>query len=240
MKKSSIKILYRLFAFLSDKTNGFAPFVKYKLTLGAVLIGLGACSSYTKKIPSSYHETTVLPMIPDSITASKIKKPEIGVSRNGNVETPNDLKKSLGERIKKESGYIGHEIDTSIYVNCYKMGLSIEELNPINSQKDDTIFTVVEQSPEFQGGEKAKKEFILKNLRFPDDGDGFTGKVIVTFVVEKDGTISDINVIKSLNPSFDKEAVRVVQLMPKWIPGRQRGKNVRVRLTLPINFRLTK
>ena len=69
---------------------------------------------------------------------------------------------------------------------------------------------------------------------------GFTGKVIVTFVIEKDGTISDINVIKSLNPSFDKEAVRVVQLMPKWIPGKQRGKAVRVRLTLPINFRLTK
>ena len=102
------------------------------------------------------------------------------------------------------------------------------------------IFEVVEQMPSFPGGQAALFEFLSKNIRYPvvAEENGIQGRVIVTFVVERDGSITDVRVVKSVDPSLDKEAVRVTKSMPHWNPGMQNGGPVRVKFTLPVTFRL--
>ena len=92
--------------------------------------------------------------------------------------------------------------------------------------------------PKFPGGPEKMFEFIAYNLRWPDDDACIQGRVVVSFIVEKDGSLTDVKVIKSLDPAFDKEAVRVVKSMPKWEPGMWRGKPARVKYCIPIKFRL--
>ncbi|MCK9639602.1 MAG: M56 family metallopeptidase [Prolixibacteraceae bacterium] len=108
------------------------------------------------------------------------------------------------------------------------------------SQTKDKVYKVVDQMPEFPGGNQALMTFIGKEVKYPADAvkAGIQGKVYVTFVVDKDGKVMTPNVIKSANPSLDKEALRVIGKMPTWIPGKQGGKNVAVEFTLPINFAL--
>jgi protein TonB len=106
--------------------------------------------------------------------------------------------------------------------------------------EDNTVFTVVEQQPEFEGGYEAMMNFIRKNMRYPASARrmGVDGTVYVQFVVGKDGTINDVKTIRGISADCDKEAERVVNLMPKWKPGRQNGKSVFVRFVLPIRFKL--
>ncbi len=112
---------------------------------------------------------------------------------------------------------------------------------PVQEGSDEgQIFEVVEQNPSFPGGEKALMDYLYKNLKYPAvaQDNGIQGRVLVQFVVNKDGSIVDPKVLRSVDPSLDKEAMRVVTSMPKWTPGKQRGKPVRVRFTLPVTFRL--
>lgn len=110
----------------------------------------------------------------------------------------------------------------------------------IKSVPDSTIFEVVEEMPEFPGGQQALMEYISKNLRYPAEAraKGIQGRVIVSFVVKKDGSIEDTEVVRSIEPSIDKEAQRVISSMPKWKPGKQRGQAVNVKFTVPLVFRL--
>lgn len=102
------------------------------------------------------------------------------------------------------------------------------------------IFTVVEEDPEFPGGQQALYQYIAANVNYPQQAkeQGVTGRVFVSFVVERDGSISNIKSVKCPNQLLCDEAVRVVQSMPRWKPGRQRGKRVRVQYMLPFNFTL--
>ena len=106
----------------------------------------------------------------------------------------------------------------------------------------EILVQVVEQQPEFPGGMAELMKYLQKNTRYPQicKEQGVQGRVIVQFVVNTDSTITDVNVVKSVNPHLDEEAVRVVKAMPKWNPGKQRGEPVRVRFTLPVTFRLPK
>ena len=108
------------------------------------------------------------------------------------------------------------------------------------SQKNEKVFDVVEQMPEYPGGMQALMEYLSQNIKYPEDAQKqkVEGRVIATFVVETDGSISNIEVVKHAFPSLDAEAVRVIQAMPKWTPGKQSGKVVRVKYTIPINFSL--
>ena len=108
-------------------------------------------------------------------------------------------------------------------------------------EEEDQIFQVVEEDAKFPGGNNELMKYLQKNIKYPSicQEQGIQGRVIVQFVVEKDGSITDVQVIKAINPYLDKEAVRVVSTMPKWSPGKQRGKPVRVRFTLPVTFRLS-
>lgn len=106
--------------------------------------------------------------------------------------------------------------------------------------EEQQIFQVVEEMPEFPGGMAECMKFLAKNIKYPTiaQENGVQGRVIVQFVVNKDGTIVDPVVVRSVDPYLDKEALRVIKAMPKWKPGKQRGKAVRVKYTVPVTFRL--
>ena len=103
---------------------------------------------------------------------------------------------------------------------------------------DSTIFTLVEDSPTYPGGEKARAKFLQENLHYPEFAvrNGIQGTVFVTFVVDADGSLSNVRVLRGIGGTCDEGAIRVVKAMPKWIPGRQRGEAVRVQFNLPIRF----
>ena len=110
------------------------------------------------------------------------------------------------------------------------------------AERKDTInvYDCVEQMPFFPGGSQKLKEFIEENLRYPKELEEtcVQGRVIVRFIVERNGKLSNVKVVKSVHPALDKEALRIVKLMPRWIPGRQNGITVRVKFYIPIIFRL--
>ena len=112
---------------------------------------------------------------------------------------------------------------------------------PVEEEEEEVIFMVVETMPEFPGGQQALFKYLGENVKYPviAQENGIQGRVICQFVVNKDGSIVDVVVVRSSGePSLDKEALRVINSMPKWKPGKQRGKPVRVKYTVPVNFRL--
>lgn len=117
---------------------------------------------------------------------------------------------------------------------------SVEELKKTKTEPTAKPFTTVEEMPSFPGGEKALMDYISENLKYPTVAQeaGIQGRVIIRFVVDNDGSISNVNILRGIDPACDNEAVRVVEAMPKWKPGKQRGKPVSVYFTLPIVFRL--
>ena len=114
------------------------------------------------------------------------------------------------------------------------------EIHPETHHDANHVYHVAERMPAFPGGMSQLMSFIKKNVRYPVDAvkEGTEGRVILTFTVERDGSLTGIEVAKSVSPSLDKEAVRIVKSMPRWIPGRQDGRKVRVKYTLPIYFKL--
>jgi protein TonB len=111
---------------------------------------------------------------------------------------------------------------------------------PIVEEEDNVVFQVVETMPSFPGGDQALFKFLGDNVKYPviAQENGIQGRVICQFVVNRDGSIVDVEVVRPVDPSLDKEAIRVIKSMPSWSPGKQRGKSVRVKYTLPVNFRL--
>ena len=108
-------------------------------------------------------------------------------------------------------------------------------------EEEEVVFVVVEKMPEFPGGQQALFKYLSENVKYPviAQENGIQGRVICQFTVNKDGSIVDVEVVRSGgDPSLDKEAVRVIKSMPKWKAGQQRGKPVRVKYTVPVNFKL--
>ena len=102
------------------------------------------------------------------------------------------------------------------------------------------VYTIVEQQPEFEGGNGAMFKFIQKNMKYPATARrmGIEGSVFVSFVVDTEGKISEVQTVKGISADCDKEAIRVIQMMPRWKPGKQNGRPVKVRFVLPIKFQL--
>ena len=119
----------------------------------------------------------------------------------------------------------------------------VEEYIPMEAEEEPgeaQIFMVVESMPEFPGGEAALNKYLYENIKYPQMAkeSGIHGRVFVTFVVERNGEVTDVRVLRGIGGGCDEEAIRVVQNMPKWDPGKQRGKPVRVQFNLPIKFTL--
>ena len=106
--------------------------------------------------------------------------------------------------------------------------------------EEQTIFEVVENMPDFPGGQAALMQYLAKNIKYPTiaQENGTQGRVTCQFVVGADGRVRDVNVLRGVDPYLDKEAVRVIMSMPKWIPGKQNGKAVSVKYTIPVVFKL--
>lgn len=110
-----------------------------------------------------------------------------------------------------------------------------------NKDVNNEVFAVVEQSPVFPGGDDARVAYVVNNISYPAEAKskGIQGTVYVTFVIEQDGSVSNVKVLRGVHPLLDKEAVRVIQSMPGWAPGKQRGKPVRVQFNMPVKFSLS-
>lgn len=125
------------------------------------------------------------------------------------------------------------EIDEDTEVDFIDIGSDEDE------EIDETeVFMIVETMPSFPGGEAALNRFLNENIKYPTiaQENGISGRVFINFVVNRDGQIVDAKVVRGVDPALDQEAMRVVKMMPKWNPGQQRGKPVRVSFMLPVNF----
>ncbi|MBO6034692.1 MAG: energy transducer TonB [Paludibacteraceae bacterium] len=128
------------------------------------------------------------------------------------------------------------EDDANKGVEIHEVVQQVEEEEP----EEQKIHLVVEKMPEFPGGNDAMNRWLSKNIKYPliAQENGIQGRVVCQFVVNSDGKIVDVQVVRGVEASLDAEAVRVIKSMPAWTPGRQGGKNVRVKYTLPIRFKL--
>jgi protein TonB len=152
----------------------------------------------------------------------KIQQPEI-------VEVPDE------EEIEED---IEVDLDVEITEEDVIEDIVFEE--PVEEEVADEVFTIVEQQPEFPGGMGAFYEFVTKKLKYPSQARrmGIEGKVFVQFVVDKAGNITEVTAVRGIGAGCDEEAVRVIKDSPQWKPGKQRGKSVKVRMILPITFKL--
>ncbi len=140
------------------------------------------------------------------------------------------------DNVETESIEVTSEDDKDVEIEVAPPVEVVEEEEP-----EDVIFVVVESMPEFPGGPQAMYKFLGENIKYPviAQENGIQGRVVCQFTVNKDGSLVDIEVVRSGgDASLDKEAVRVIKSMPKWKAGKQRGKPVRVKYTLPVNFKL--
>lgn len=122
-------------------------------------------------------------------------------------------------------------------IQCYGYE---KEIKDEKSSEEVFVANKIDKMPEYPGGIPALSAFLSENIKYPKSAleEGIYGCVYISFVVEKNGKISDVQVARSVHSSLDEEAARVVKMMPKWTPGIQNGKPVRVRFTLPVNFKL--
>ena len=133
-------------------------------------------------------------------------------------------------------------INTKEYVkNGKKEVVDVAVKKSEEEAEPEGAFDVVEQMPEFPGGAAGMMKFIAENVKYPEEAysKGIEGRVLVQFIIEKDGSVTNVKVIKKVNDAIDAEAVRVVKAMPKWKPGKQNGREVRVKYTIPVSFRLS-
>ena len=188
-----------------------------------------------KKAPVKVEEQKVVEKVKSSVkfTPPVIKK-DSEVKPEEELKSQEDLNKTktaIGSFDVKGNDEAGGEV--------LKAKEVIAQPEP-PKEEETKLFDVVEVMPSFPGGQAALFEWLSKNIKYPvvAEENGVQGRVIVTFVVERNGSITDVQVVKSVDPSLDKEAVRVVKAMPHWIPGKQNGSAVRVKFTVPVTFRL--
>ena len=141
----------------------------------------------------------------------------------------NIVKLEIASRVTSRQRYM--------YINEFRIGeIRLTPMDKANSK----VYEVVEQMPEFPGGQAALLEWIADNIVYPPvaEQNGIQGRVVCTFIVETDGSVSDVQVVRSIDPSLDAEAIRVLSNMPRWNPGKQNGEAVRVKYTVPVTFKL--
>ena len=160
-------------------------------------------------------------------------------SNGGKVEGKTKGQKKSTPAVKKRSPIpITHSCK---HIQDVPLIIDPDKVNDYLADEMDTVnvYDVVEQMPNFPGGPVKMFEFIEKNIQYPKTcaEKEIQGRVIISFIVEKNGALSNIRVVKSVHPDFDREALRIVKLMPKWVPGQQNGQKYRVKYCIPITFR---
>lgn len=171
---------------------------------------------------------------------SSVKFTSPVIKNDDEVKEEDEIKLEEVEKSNKAVGAFTVEGNDEVGGEVLKAKEEIAAPEPPKVVEETKIFTVVEQMPMFPGGDTALMQYLKQNIHYPAVAaeNGVQGRVVVGFVVERDGSITDVNVLRSVDPSLDKEAVRVVKSMPKWNPGKQNGSAVRVKYQVPVSFRL--
>ena len=170
-------------------------------------------------------------------TAPVIKKDEL-VKEDNQMKQMDQLDANTAVGTKDQEGTKDRTIEAAREAVVEKV---VEEpKQEVKQEVTQKIFDVVEQQPSFPGGQGALLAWLNQNIHYPPvaEENGIQGRVVVSFVVEPDGSISNVQVVRGVDPSLDKEAVRVTKAMPKWQPGKQNGQAVRVKYNLPVTFKL--
>ena len=163
------------------------------------------------------------------------------IKNDNEVKEEDEIKLEEVEKSNKAVGTFNVEGNDEVGGAVLKAKDEIAAPEPPKHVVEETkIFTVVEQMPLFPGGDAALMGYLRDNIHYPTVAaeNGVQGRVVVGFVVERDGSITDVNVLRSVDPSLDREAMRVVKSMPRWTPGKQNGSAVRVKYQVPVTFRL--
>ena len=188
-----------------------------------------------KKAPVKIEPPKPVERVKSSIkfTAPVIKKDE-EVKPEEEMKNQDDLQKT-----KTTIGAFNVQGNDEIGGEVLKAKEEIAQPEP-PKEEENKVFDVVEEQPSFPGGPAAMMQWLKDNIKYPVVAaeNGIEGRVIVQFVVSKTGSISDVRVARGVDPSLDREAIRVVSSMPKWTPGKQNGTTVNVRYTLPVTFKL--
>ena len=215
----SKKFTWILLGFVLVLAGHFVAFewTQYEKESDGMLIDAGDIVLEEEIIPITMPEKKTVPPPPQAVTQAEV----LNI-----VEDDAEIEETTIVSAEDQAEFVEIQDDVPIVVE--------------EPEKEEEIFQVVENQPEFPGGMGELMKYLQKNIKYPPvcQDQGIQGRVVVQFVVNSDGSIVDPVVIKSVNPHLDKEALRVVSTMPKWSPGKQRGKPVRVRFTLPVTFRL--
>ena len=215
-----------------EKRRGLYLEIGLVVVLAAVLVAFNVKNYDNKKIEVTQRtaedeaEEVIIQTQDDTPPPPPPPEPEVVTTElniiENDAETENEMNMDVFDKIEKQE-------------NIEIVQVQVEQ---DEEEAEDEIFQVVEQDPEFPGGSDAIFKFIQQNLKYPQlaKENNITGRVFVQFVVEKDGSVSNVRAMRDPGGGLGKEAERVVKSMPKWTPGKQRGKAVRAYFTLPINF----
>ena len=198
----------------------------------------------TEKKEAKVEKKEVIRQEPEKVVEqvkSSVKFTAPVIKKDEEVKEEDEIKLDEVQKSDKAVGAFTVEGNDEVGGAVLKAKEDIAAPEPPKQVVEETkIFTVVEQMPMFPGGDAALMGYLRDNMHYPTVAaeNGVQGRVVVGFVVERDGSITDVNVLRSVDPSLDREAVRVVKAMPKWTPGKQNGSAVRVKYQVPVTFRL--
>ena len=198
----------------------------------------------TEKKEAKVEKKEVIRQEPEKVVEqvkSSVKFTAPVIKKDEEVKEENEIKLDEVQKSDKAVGAFTVEGNDEVGGAVLKAKEDIAAPEPPKHVVEETkIFTVVEQMPMFPGGDAALMGYLRDNMHYPTVAaeNGVQGRVVVGFVVERDGSITDVNVLRSVDPSLDREAMRVVKAMPKWTPGKQNGSAVRVKYQVPVTFRL--
>lgn len=198
----------------------------------------------TEKKEAKVEKKEIIKQEPEKVVEqvkSSVKFTAPIIKKDSEVKEEDEIKLDEVQKSDKAVGAFTVEGNDEVGGAVLKAKEDIAAPEPPKHVVEETkIFTVVEQMPMFPGGDGALMGYLRDNIHYPTVAaeNGVQGHVVVGFVVERDGSITDVNILRGVDPSLDREAMRVVKSMPKWTPGKQNGSAVRVKYQVPVSFRL--
>ena len=198
----------------------------------------------TEKKEAKVEKKEIIKQEPEKVVEqvkSSVKFTAPIIKKDSEVKEEDEIKLDEVQKSDKAVGAFTVEGNDEVGGAVLKAKEDIAAPEPPKHVVEETkIFTVVEQMPMYPGGDAALMGYLRDNIKYPTVAaeNGVQGRVVVGFVVERDGSITDVNIIRGVDPSLDREAMRVVKSMPRWNPGKQNGSAVRVKYQVPVSFRL--
>lgn len=198
----------------------------------------------TEKKEAKVEKKEIIKQEPEKVVEqvkSSVKFTAPIIKKDSEVKEEDEIKLDEVQKSDKAVGAFTVEGNDEVGGAVLKAKEDIDAPEPPKHVVEETkIFTVVEQMPMYPGGDAALMGYLRDNIKYPTVAaeNGVQGRVVVGFVVERDGSITDVNILRGVDPSLDREAMRVVKSMPRWNPGKQNGSAVRVKYQVPVSFRL--